>query len=172
MRVLDELHGGAEVVGVDDLDAGVLRPEPGDLLLQQLVVLLGEVVEPHEAAVLVVVRVAVALEHAQVLRHAADGEVPRDEHRLGAAVDHLLHGGADVADHVRHVLVRRLPGITGLEEPEVVVVAADLAHHHQGLGQEALRGSCGMNAKRCIATTAMSSSRSRCKKQLKKILTG
>jgi hypothetical protein len=145
LGVLDELHGSAEVVGEDDLNARVLRPEPADLLLQQLVVLLGEVVEPHEAAVLVVVGAGViALERGQVLRHAADGEVPRDEHGLGAEVDHLLDGGADAADDFRHVLARRVTRVAR-EEPEVVVVAADLAHHHQGLTEEALGVVCQIN---------------------------
>jgi hypothetical protein len=139
LRILDKLHGAAEVVCEGDLHAGVLRPEPLDLLPQQLVVLLGEVVVPDEAAIAVVVGAVVALERAQVLRHAADGEVPRDEHRLGAKVDNVLHGGADAADHVRHVLEGRVPGLAAGEQPVVVVVAADLAHDDQRLGQEALR---------------------------------
>ncbi|BAS73444.1 Os01g0650950 [Oryza sativa Japonica Group] len=39
LGVLEELQGGAVVVGVDEPHAGVLRPEAGDLLHQRLVVL-------------------------------------------------------------------------------------------------------------------------------------
>jgi hypothetical protein len=143
-----KLHGAAEVVCEGELHAGVLRPEPLDLLPQQLVVLLGEVVVPDEAAVAVVVGAVVALERAKVLRHAADGEVPGDEHRLGAEVGNVvLHGGADAADHVRHVLERRVPRLAAGEQPVVVVVAAYLAHDDQRLGQLEARSSSRLAAK-------------------------
>ena len=90
VRVLDELHGGTIVVGVDELHVGVLRPKPADLAAQRLVMPLGEVVEPPEAPVLVVVRAVVALVPAQVRRHAPDGEVIRDHDRLRAHTDELL----------------------------------------------------------------------------------
>jgi hypothetical protein len=138
-RVLDELHGGAVVVGVDELRAGVPRLEPADLAAQRLVVARGEVVEPPEAPVLVEVRgVAAAGEHAQVRRHAADGEVVRDQDRPRAQADELLDGGAYVRDDVRDELVRLLARLGGIAEPEpeVVVVAADLAQHDQRLVQK------------------------------------
>lgn len=90
VRVLDELHGGTVVVGVDELHAGVLRPEPVDLAAQRPVVPLGEVVEPPEAPVLVVVRAVAAPVPAQVCRYAADREVVRDQDRLRAHADELL----------------------------------------------------------------------------------
>ena len=133
MGFLDEFHGSAKVVGVDDLHARVLRLEPADLLLERLVVLLGEVVEPLEAVELIVGRRVVGPVSVQISRHAADGEVARDEDRLGAEMDHLLDAPAYAGDHVGHVLLGGVPAAFGVEEPEVVVVAPDLSQHDQGL---------------------------------------
>lgn len=88
--ITEELQGGAEVVGVDEPDARVLRLEPADLVEQRLVVRGGEGVEPPEAAELVVVRRVAAPVGAQVRRHAPGREVPRDHDRPRAQTDELL----------------------------------------------------------------------------------
>lgn len=88
--ILDEFHGSAVVVSVDELHARVLRLEPVDLVGQRLVVPHGEVVEPPEAVELVVICTVVATVTAQVRRHAPDGEVSRDQDRLRAEIDEIL----------------------------------------------------------------------------------
>lgn len=61
---------------------GVVEPEPGDLIAKLLVVLVGDLVEPPEASVLVVVPRVVAAVPAQVRRQAPHGEDVGDQERF------------------------------------------------------------------------------------------
>jgi hypothetical protein len=90
--VVDELEEGVVVVGVGDGRVGVRRPQAGDGALEPRVVLGGEEVHLPEAAHGVVVIRRAGL-HGQVARHAADGEVARDDDSVRAHVQYLLQFG-------------------------------------------------------------------------------
>ena len=90
LRATGDLKGGAVVVAVDDGDCRIagdaLQHEP-----ERAVMFLGEVVEPADAPGRIVVAGVVALEHGEVPRDAAYGEVPGDDDCLRSKADqHLM----------------------------------------------------------------------------------
>lgn len=128
---MEEGEEGVEVVGVGDGGARVRRLQVGDGAPEPRVVLGGEVVELPEAPRRVVVRrLRRGGVHGQVARHAADGEVARDDDPGGAHVQHLL-GGADDGLHDPWDELLHLGHRLGLEEGVVVVVPADLPDQNQ-----------------------------------------
>jgi hypothetical protein len=132
------VHVAVEV-GVHDPRAGVLALQARHLGLQQRVVLRRQRVEALQAAVLVVVAGAGGLVQRQVDREAPHGQHARDHHVHGAQADELLHALADGVHDGGALPARLLRGVAA-EDLRVVVVAAELAQHEQGLGQVRLAG--------------------------------
>ncbi|BAS79694.1 Os02g0608800, partial [Oryza sativa Japonica Group] len=145
-RALQHPHVRAEVVGVRDRGLRVRPPQLPDPLLQQHVVHLREQVETHEAPVPVVRRALRLVHRRQVARRATQREVARDHHPRRAHLEHLPrrahHGPHHLRDehHRLHHAGHHAPDVRGAApsrprpvrgEGVVVVVPADLAHHHQ-----------------------------------------
>jgi hypothetical protein len=128
-------------VGVHDPGVRVRPAQAGQAPPQQRVVVGGEAVVGAEAAVAVVVGGVGGAVEGEVDGEAADGEHPGHHHVHGSAphdrlqaADELAHHHGHVPSHLRHGPPR--------EERRVVVVAAELAHHEQGLGQVVLAICC------------------------------
>jgi len=124
-------------VGVHDPGVRVRPLQAGKAALQQRVVVVGEAVVAPEAAVAVIVGGVGGAVEGEVDGEAADGQDPRHHHVDGAAPDDRLQAADELADDPGHVPPHLRHGPPG-EERRVVVVAAELAHHEQRLGQVAL----------------------------------
>jgi hypothetical protein len=135
----DHVVDVAVEVGVHDPGAGVPALQARHLALEQLVVAGGQRVEALQAAVLVVVAGVGGLVQRQVDGEAPHGEDARDHHVRGAQGDELLHALADGVHDGAALPARLLRGVAA-EDLGVVVVAAELAEHEQGLGQVRLAG--------------------------------
>jgi hypothetical protein len=126
-------------VGVHDPRAGVPAPQARHLALQQRVVPRGQRVEAPQAAVPVVVAGVGGPVQREVDREAAHGQHAGDHHVRRAQADELLHAPPDGVHDGAALPARLLRGVAA-EELRVVVVAAELAQHEQGLGQVRLAG--------------------------------
>src|SRR5688500_1531011 len=92
IRARGDLQDGAVVIAVDDGDGRIAETDALQHEPDRAVVLLGEVVEPSDAPGVIVVAGVVALEHGEVPRHAAYGEVPGDDDCLRSKADqHLMY---------------------------------------------------------------------------------
>ncbi|WVZ78765.1 hypothetical protein U9M48_026421 [Paspalum notatum var. saurae] len=98
--ILDEFHGGAIVVGIDELHIRVGSPEHLYVPAKRLVVIPGEGVEPPEAAVLVVLPVVVAAEATQ----KNDQTKPPQTMQCKAHLDEMAYVYDDILNEVNGVL--------------------------------------------------------------------
>jgi len=115
----------------------VCPPQAGEAPLQQRVVVAGEVIVAPEAAIAVVVGGVRGAVEGEIGGEAADRQHPGNHHVHGSppddrlqAVDELGDDPRNVASHLRHGPPR--------EERRIIVVAPELAHHEQRLGQVVL----------------------------------
>jgi hypothetical protein len=135
--VADHVVDAGVEVGVHDAGGLVLGLERGDLGLELIVVVGGEVVELLEAAEAVVVGAGGGAVDGEVDGEAADGEHAGDDDVDGAHGDELLDAVGDGVHDLRRVrarLVRAVPS----EQHRIVVVAAELPEHEQRVRQVAL----------------------------------
>jgi hypothetical protein len=136
VRRARELDVGRVVVGVDDarLGAAALQPVEGDPEH-------GVVVERDAVVLLEASRAGVVLGpvlggvHGERDGDAPGGEVPRHHHVPGALVQEPLDAAHQGGHHGGHHRLHLLKGPVRLPR-EAVVVAAELAEHEQGLGEE------------------------------------
>ena len=135
--VLDHVVDGGVEVGVHDAGGLVLGLEAGDLRLELVVVVGGQVVELLEAPEAVVVAAVGGAVDGEVDGEAADGEHPGHHDVRGAHRDQLLDPVGDGAHDLRRVRAR-LVRVVVAEQHRVVVVAPELAEHEQGVAQVAL----------------------------------
>jgi hypothetical protein len=144
---LDHVEDVAVEVGVHDPRPGVLALQLVHLALQQRVVVAGHRVEALQAAVLVVVAGVRGLVQRQVDGEAAHRQHAGDNDVLGAQADQLVDALADGVHDGGALPARLLRGVPA-EDLGVVVVAAELAEHEQGVGQVALAG-CESKSTKC-----------------------